>query len=197
VAGAEVLITDLYRNVSRRVYTDHEGKFQCMLEKDAFYSIMTVKKAYFDAGIQKVSTIGLKTPQKIEAFITMRKVELNKTYQLEGINFELNQASFSQEALQALGQILDFLRHHTGAVVEIGVHTDARGDDEHNLQLSQQRAEQIAMFLFRKGIPKKQVVAAGYGETTPVNECRNGVKCTSSQHQANRRVEFKIVSMKI
>ncbi|MFN8165336.1 MAG: hypothetical protein U0X76_03980 [Bacteroidia bacterium] len=46
-----------------------------------------------------------------------------------------------------------------------------------------------------KGIDSKRIVAKGYGERQLVNGCSNGVECTEEQHQANRRTEFKVISV--
>ena len=44
-----------------------------------------------------------------------------------------------------------------------------------------------------KGIEADRLTAKGYGESTPVNHCVDGVNCTEEEHQANRRTEFKII----
>ena len=72
--------------------------------------------------------------------------------------------------------------------VEIGVHTDARGDDKWNLDLSQARAEAIRDYLVGKGIATKRLVPKGYGETKPLDK-GSGEKAWSK----NRRTEFHIL----
>jgi outer membrane protein OmpA-like peptidoglycan-associated protein len=88
--------------------------------------------------------------------------------------------------LQKLAGVL--LRQHDSYHVEIEGHTDAFGSDEHNLKLSQQRAEAVRRGLDQAGVdPERIVVARGVGSACPVasNDTREG-------RQLNRRVEIII-----
>ncbi|MNY48356.1 Photosystem I chlorophyll a apoprotein A2 [compost metagenome] len=78
-------------------------------------------------------------------------------------------------------------------VIELGSHTDSRGSDSYNLQLSQKRAESAVAYIVSKGIDQKRITAKGYGETKPVNHCVNGTKCSDAEFQLNRRTEFAII----
>ncbi|MNW22107.1 hypothetical protein D3C71_2234070 [compost metagenome] len=48
-------------------------------------------------------------------------------------------------------------------------------------------------WLIKNGIDKSRLTAKGYGETQLLNKCKDGVKCSDWEHQANRRSEFIIV----
>ncbi|MCK7460615.1 MAG: OmpA family protein [Sphingobacterium sp.] len=63
------------------------------------------------------------------------------------------------------------------------------------MTLSERRAKAAAEYLFSKGIARDRITGKGYGETLLLNQCAEGVKCTEEEHQANRRTEFKILSM--
>lgn len=78
--------------------------------------------------------------------------------------------------------------------VELSSHTDSRGDDASNKSLSQRRAQSVVDYLVSKGIRRDRMVPVGYGETRLTNRCRNGVDCSASEHQANRRTEFRVLS---
>jgi outer membrane protein OmpA-like peptidoglycan-associated protein len=67
-------------------------------------------------------------------------------------------------------------------------HTDAVGDDEANLRLSQRRAESVRRWLLEHGIDASVLEAVGLGETRPVES-----NDTELGRAANRRVEFHIV----
>jgi len=79
--------------------------------------------------------------------------------------------------------------------VEIRSHTDSRSSASYNLELSQKRAKAVVDFLVENGIDTSRLMARGYGETEPINECVDGVSCSEEQHQENRRTEFKILSV--
>ena len=80
--------------------------------------------------------------------------------------------------------------------VELRSHTDSRGDAVYNRYLSAQRANSVVSYLASKGISRKRMVAAGYGESVLLNNCTNEVNCTEAEHQRNRRTEFKVLSIK-
>ena len=78
--------------------------------------------------------------------------------------------------------------------IELNSHTDSRGSAAANLNLSQRRAESVVNYLVAKGINRSRLVAKGYGETKLLNKCKDGVTCPESEHQKNRRTEFRILN---
>jgi outer membrane protein OmpA-like peptidoglycan-associated protein len=79
--------------------------------------------------------------------------------------------------------------------VEIGVHSDSRGDLVNEQKLSQKRADAILAYLISRGIPKARLTAKGYGATRLLNHCAPGVQCTEAEHAENRRVEYTVTSI--
>jgi outer membrane protein OmpA-like peptidoglycan-associated protein len=68
-------------------------------------------------------------------------------------------------------------------------HTDNRGDDASNLDLSLRRAQSVVNYLIRKGVAGNRLVAKGYGETRPLDPAD-----TEAAWEANRRVDVLIES---
>jgi len=114
---------------------------------------------------------------------------------LVNLYYDFNAADLRTESLPELAKLLKTLRENPGFQVEIASHTDARGSDSYNLQLSQKRADAVVDWLVSKGIPREQLTAKGYGETKLVNRCGNDVPCTETEHQLNRRTEFRITGI--
>jgi outer membrane protein OmpA-like peptidoglycan-associated protein len=80
------------------------------------------------------------------------------------------------------------LRHHDHFTVEIEGHTDASGSDDHNVKLSQQRAEAVRHGLEQGGVdPERIVTVRGMGSAAPVAS-----NDTPEGRQLNRRVEIVI-----
>ncbi len=92
----------------------------------------------------------------------------------------------SKGLLRQVAQTL--LAHRELQRVEIQGHTDAEGDPEQNVDLSERRARQVMLFLVEAGVPGKRLEARGFGPARPVadNESAAG-------RARNRRVEFHIV----
>ena len=98
-----------------------------------------------------------------------------------------------QDAAEELDKLLVTLSDNPGIIVELGSHTDSRGKDKYNLDLSQKRAEAAVEYLVENGINSSRISAKGYGETQLLNKCKNGVTCPEDLHQENRRTEVKIL----
>jgi outer membrane protein OmpA-like peptidoglycan-associated protein len=79
--------------------------------------------------------------------------------------------------------------------VELGAHTDSRGAEAYNLQLSLRRAESARNFLIQQGIAAYRIKAVGYGESQLRNKCTDVVNCTEAEHQYNRRTEVKVTKI--
>ena len=78
--------------------------------------------------------------------------------------------------------------------VEIMSHTDSRGNDDFNKSLSQQRANSVVNYLVSKGVSRSRLTSRGFGESRLTNRCSNGVDCSETQHQRNRRTEFRVIN---
>jgi outer membrane protein OmpA-like peptidoglycan-associated protein len=78
--------------------------------------------------------------------------------------------------------------------IEIGAHTDCRGSYSYNDRLSDLRAKSVVNYLVKNGINEKRIDSKGFGEYELVNRCTDGIPCSSAEHQANRRIEFKVIS---
>lgn len=92
-----------------------------------------------------------------------------------------------------LDKVADILLHFPSLEVEIGAYTETLGNEVDNLRLSQNRAEMAVDYLVSEGISKKRLSAKGYGETTPLNHCHNGVTCSMEEHLFNQRLEVRIL----
>lgn len=98
------------------------------------------------------------------------------------------------ETAKELNKLATYLQYNPQLSVEISVHTDARGDDAANLQLSTRRAKTILSYLVKNNISPERVRTLGYGETQLVNHCRNGMRCSNELHEENNRIEVRASS---
>jgi outer membrane protein OmpA-like peptidoglycan-associated protein len=73
-------------------------------------------------------------------------------------------------------------------LIEIQGHTDNRGNDAYNLDLSDRRAAAVKQYLVDKGIDENRLTSQGYGETQPIDKKNN-----EKAYAKNRRVEFLIL----
>ncbi|MCC7232022.1 MAG: OmpA family protein, partial [Bacteroidia bacterium] len=120
---------------------------------------------------------------------------VNKPIVLENIYYDLDKYEIRADAAAGLDKLVQIMLDNPDIRIELSSHTDSRADDKYNMILSQKRAESAVNYIVGKGISRDRITARGYGETQLVNRCSNGVECTEEEHQANRRTEFKVISI--
>jgi outer membrane protein OmpA-like peptidoglycan-associated protein len=81
-----------------------------------------------------------------------------------------------------------YLLKNSHLKLAINGHTDDLGDDEKNLQLSQNRSDAVKNYLIEKGIAAERLKAKGFGES------KSKFPNTTDENRAkNRRTEFEVV----
>ncbi|MBX7181259.1 MAG: OmpA family protein, partial [Bacteroidia bacterium] len=117
----------------------------------------------------------------------------NKKVILKNIYFDYDKSFLKRESFPELNKLYNYLVMHPDLNIEIGGHTDSKGNDEYNLSLSKDRAAAVMEHLSAKGINGKRLRAVGYGETQPIapNSNPNGTD-NPENRQLNRRIEIKI-----
>jgi len=121
--------------------------------------------------------------------------DLNKLLQTEKIYFDTAKYVLKSDAITELDKVVNFMIKYTDVSIEIGSHTDCRDKSENNLILSQKRAEATLNYIVKQGISPSRLKAKGYGETRPLNDCVDGIKCSEDKYQINRRSEFIITKL--
>lgn len=175
--------------------SDNEGRFSFTLEEKSNYKLRGEKKSYLSDN-QIVTTLRAKPGVTIRKDLHLDKIELNKPIRLENIYYDFDESYIRDDAGNELDKLIKILKDNPTIEIELGSHTDSRGSDAYNMALSQARAEAAVRYIVDIGeIPERRIKARGYGETRPVNKCKNGVDCTEAEHQLNRRTEFKITRM--
>ena len=107
----------------------------------------------------------------------------------EQINFKTDSDEIKGKiSFEILDIVASILKSHPEINVEIQGHTDNKGTREHNLDLSQRRAESVKKYLISKGIEEKRLVAKGYGPDVPIAD-----NSTKKGRAKNRRVEFHVI----
>jgi outer membrane protein OmpA-like peptidoglycan-associated protein len=102
-----------------------------------------------------------------------------------GLIFRTNEATLMPGAERQLDQLVQALASSPDRLVVVEGYTDSQGSADHNLDLSQRRADAVRDYLMIKGYSADQVRARGVGEESPIAD--NG---TSEGRANNRRVEI-------
>jgi len=113
----------------------------------------------------------------------------SKIVTLKEIKFEFNKAVISRDSFYILDSVTAALQGNPDfLLIEVAGHTDERGDDAYNLDLSDRRAAAVVTYLTSHGVDPKRLTSQGYGELSPLDTAH-----TEKAWTKNRRVEFLIV----
>jgi outer membrane protein OmpA-like peptidoglycan-associated protein len=116
------------------------------------------------------------------------KIEKGQIVILEKVFFDTDKARIQKKSFGLLDQVAQVIRGHAEFKIRIEGHTDSQGSQEHNLQLSKERAEAVRTYLIKAGIEPERLVSVGYGPAMPIADNK-----TAAGREANRRVEFHIM----
>lgn len=119
--------------------------------------------------------------------VPMRPIKSGDSFVLENVFFDTDKFDLKEESVAELNKLKAILEKNTGIKIELGGHTDSDGDDNHNQELSENRAKSVVNWLVDNGVQKERLSYKGYGEKQPL------VPNDSPENKAkNRRTEVKI-----
>ena len=179
------------------------ANFPLLLNKS--YVIKANALGYKPAETEVFTTVGITTSKKLEQRLRLEPLpkepeyetvtlELNEPIRMNNIYYDYDDDKILTASESDLGKILGWMNEYPDMVVELSSHTDSRGRDAYNEDLSQRRAESAKQWLVTRGVSEERIKAVGYGEKQILNRCTNAVKCSDEEHRFNRRTEFKILS---
>ena len=198
--------------------TDSLGFYEKELTQGWELFIKAQKEGYFaDAASINTSTITETTSLTQDFYLNPIP---SGEIEIEGIEYDFNSDKLRPISMEILDKIYEFLILNNNLIVDINSHTDARGSDNYNLDLSRRRAKSCVDYLISKGIETRRLIPVGYGEAQPnfltgadkqalYNE--NGEKILLTEtyieaqnsneekellHQRNRRTSFKVTGEK-
>lgn len=201
IAGASVKVVDLFNKPIAETVTDDKGfysvKLPCGTE-----TILTFSKPDYSKKTVNVNKMGEPCPETagtdvylvgfgglVEKEGNMEKIKVNPIY------FDFNRFDITPKAITELEKVVFAMQEFPDLKIKIASHTDSRGSDSYNLELSHNRAKSTYSYLVGRGIDHRRIESAiGYGESMPKNGCSNGVKCTEEEFLLNRRSDFIIIS---
>ncbi len=123
-------------------------------------------------------------PDDVRAVVSRGKIVI-----LDKILFVTGKDEIIEESFPVLEAVRDRLLENPQILrIRVEGHTDSRGDDAYNMELSQTRAKAVMRYLIKAGIESRRLDSIGFGESMPIadNDTDDGM-------QKNRRVEFVIV----
>jgi outer membrane protein OmpA-like peptidoglycan-associated protein len=175
---------------------DESGLHSMELADDMDYQFLSELEGYL-SNQSRFTTKGIgKDPnnpvRKFELEIILDKVYANTEITLENIYYDFDKWDLRNSAKTTLDQLAQILTLNPRINIELGSHTDCRGVNRYNEELSQRRAQSAVDYLITNGIDGSRLIATGFGENNPAVDCICN-QCTEEEHQTNRRTTFKII----
>ncbi len=108
---------------------------------------------------------------------------------IRGIRFPSGSAQIrDQRSRELLAEAAETLSEYPSLRIRISGHTDARGNERRNLELSRARADAVKWYLVDEGIEHDRIVTMGYGPSQPIDS-----NDTKEGRANNRRIEFELL----
>lgn len=200
ISNAQITFATDKQQVLNTGVSDEEGKIAPIpvkLHKD--YEITAAKAPEYFKRTEPFTMRGKAIPEEllVEAVtdtILLVKVQLDpivigKEIILQNIYYDRYESYIRTDAARELDKLVKLLNDNPEIYIELSSHTDSRGTDTYNMDLSQARAEAAVNYLIEQGINPRRLRAQGYGETKLILPSA----VTEEEHQTNRRTEFKVI----
>jgi OOP family OmpA-OmpF porin len=162
------------------------GKYSQDLSSLGWYVLTASSEGYLNSTDSIEIESNEVTPVTKDLYL--QKIEVGLTVKLKNIYFDYDKTTLKSESFVELDKVQEFLTVNPRVEVEIGGHTDNKGSDEYNANLSQGRSQSVVDYLVNQGINRSRLTAHGYGESKPID-----TNDTKEGQANNRRVEFTVV----
>lgn len=188
--NARVVILDALGNILDTQISNDKGEVLYKVECQKNYTIEVYKdgfvsKSFPVAKINEGQVIIDAAINPIEVIVTETEIILNPIY------FEFNKSNITKQGATELDKLVYVMSQNDKLIIYAKSHTDSRGSDAYNLDLSDKRAKSTIQYIISKGISSDKISGKGYGESEPKVNCLES--CTEEEHAMNRRSEFMII----
>ena len=188
-----------------------DGSFLVSLPINKRYALFVQKDGYHPYTVNFDLVVPENSEEPYHRDVPLQPLEGGGENILANVLFDLDRATLRKESFVELNRFADFLKRHPDMKIELQGHTDAQGDDEHNLDLSKRRAKAVYDYLVKQGVEADRMKHKGFGETKPssytdkttgkevvrTEEWINALpteKERKSAHQQNRRTVYVVLS---
>ena len=191
--GAIVVLLDENGNVLQSVIAGKDASFSFDHPYDDSYKISVSSKGYADNEIEfnSLNSLGV-SPLEVSMSLSddgsmlarRNSIDINTIY------FNFDKFNIRPDAEYELNRIAKVMNEYPDIKIDVGSHTDSRGKNSYNINLSNKRANSTIQYLVNKGISYDRISGNGFGEEQLAENCSSKINCTEFQHQLNRRSQF-------
>jgi outer membrane protein OmpA-like peptidoglycan-associated protein/tetratricopeptide (TPR) repeat protein len=172
-------------------FSDRNGTYKFGVKKGNAYDLLGDKLGFLTKSVV-VNIDTLTQSDTTRVTLIFDRSQKEQIIALDNIYYDLDKWDIRPDAALELDKLLRTLQDNPSLKIELGSHTDSREGLGYNQVLSERRAQSAVEYLVGQGIARNRLTWKGYGDTSLLNRCADGVECTEDEHQKNRRTEFKI-----
>lgn len=194
IEGVLVIFKNDCDNTTQQVMTGSDGVYAFNMTDGCDYTLEVSKDGY-GTNVNKIKKVKKGVKAK-EISLGLGLFKEGDVITMDNIYYDSKKASIRKDAARELDKLAATLQKFPSMVIELGSHTDSKGEAQDNMNLSEKRAQVAVDYIAKKGIDKSRMLAKGYGESDLVNGCTDGVSCTEAEHQKNRRTTVKIIKVR-
>ncbi len=202
--GLKITLTNKGMNALPNLYTDKKGDAYAKIAANRQYFILAKKEGYepreviyktFTKAGENGIGIAMNPIPKVTKVEKPIILEEGATIVADKIFYDFDKSYIRVGAARDLDAVVILMKKYPEIEIDLIAHTDSRGTKMYNQKLSENRAISAKNYLIANGIEGYRIATYGKGETSPRNGCSDGVKCSETEYQYNRRTEIYIRKM--
>ena len=148
-----------------KVSARRDGTYKIKLKKDVKYVMLVTARGYLNSK-EQWNTKDLKDSKTYTMNFTLSPI--SRPVKMENIFYEFGRWELTKASEEELEKLVKLLNDNPNITIELSAHTDLKGNDDFNQELSQKRAQSCCDYLIAHGIEKERLTPMGYGEAKPV-----------------------------
>ena len=148
-----------------RVNARRDGTYKIKLHKDVKYVMLATARGFLNLK-EQLNTLNLKDSKSYNVDFILNPISRPVT--MENIFYEFDKWDITKASEEELNRLVKLLNENPNITIELSAHTDMKGTDEYNNELSQKRAQSCCDYLVKQGIERERLTPVGYGKTMPM-----------------------------
>ena len=154
----------------QRIFVRKDGTYVAEVIPGMDYVMLGSAQGY----LNQKQTLLVPEEEKNEVFyVDFYLPSISKPVLIENIFYDFDKATLRPESKEALDKIITMLNDNPNVTIELSAHTDRKGSDAYNMDLSQRRAQSVVDYLIKGGIEKERLTPVGYGKSEPKEITKN------------------------
>lgn len=142
-----------------------DGTYKIKLKRDVKYIMLVTARGYLNSK-EQWNTLGMKDSKTYEMNFVLNPISRPVT--MNNIFYEFGRWELTKASEEELLSLVKLLQDNPNITIELSAHTDMKGNEQFNQELSQKRAQSCCDFLIKHGIERERLTPVGYGKQRPV-----------------------------